>query len=127
MSSCFFYSAGPVACTECDWKGDADAGEPIADVQERLTAGDVIEIPCCQCPECGSLCMIVRPPAELDKFLASERLRERADEVLAILKRAVPWLARAQVEGVHLTCAMPNDLVRTLQRAEAILKQIEGN
>lgn len=42
-------------------------------------------------------------------------------EALKILRRAVPWLARAYVEKIHEPCAAPNDLPNCLAQAEALL------
>lgn len=39
--------------------------------------------------------------------------------MMVALKRTAPWLGRAIVEGIHKTCAMPNDLPRTLEMVEA--------
>jgi len=57
---------------------------------------------------------------------ANCRLIAAAPELLAALKRAVPWLGLAAAENLQIDCANPGDLLATLDRAAAAIAKTEG-
>ena len=52
---------------------------------------------------------------------------EHADELLAALQRALPWLGKLIADGGHLNSVAPNDAVGAMQQAEAAIKKALGN
>lgn len=62
-------------------------------------------------------------------YTANEQLRHgciiaQAPAMLEALRRAQIWLARAQIEGIHLPCAAPNDLPAVNQLVADVLDKI---
>ena len=49
-----------------------------------------------------------------------------APELLAALRRAVPWLGKLIADGGHLQSVCPNDAIGALQQAEAALARAKG-
>lgn len=58
--------------------------------------------------------------------VANARLISRAPEMLATLRRAVPWLGTMIADGGHLGCVGPNDCVATLRQAEDLIAFVIG-
>jgi hypothetical protein len=52
---------------------------------------------------------------------ANCRLIEAATELLAALRRAVPWLGKLIADGAHLNSVAPNDAIGALEQAEAAI------
>ena len=55
----------------------------------------------------------------------ADRLTEGAPAMLAMLRRALPWLAKAYVEKIHKTCAAPMDLVNCMRQIEVVIEGVE--
>jgi hypothetical protein len=49
-----------------------------------------------------------------------------APELLAALKRAVPWLGRLIADGGHLNSVAPNDAIGALAQAEAAIAKADS-
>lgn len=47
-----------VECQNCDWAGERKDCNPIADIMERVDAGELM--PAGECPKCGALCHFQR-------------------------------------------------------------------
>ena len=48
------------------------------------------------------------------------------DEAKAVIKRSIPWLAKAVADGLSNGCAMPQDLEMTLRQACELHAKLEG-
>lgn len=46
--------------------------------------------------------------------------------LLNALKRAMPWLAKASAEGIHLNTTMPSDLDKCIRSAEQAIDAAES-
>jgi hypothetical protein len=57
---------------------------------------------------------------------ANARLIAAAPELLAALRRAVPWLGKMIADGAHLNSVLPRDCEMALRQAEAIIAKAEG-
>lgn len=72
MSECYIEVEDENAAVECDncgWEGKWPQCEMIADIQERINAG--CATPAGECPECGALAYLTKPPAYTAQFEAN--------------------------------------------------------
>lgn len=69
----------PCECSDCDWTGPASNLHSVSDIEERVSAGEIV--PAGECPECGAL-------AHLSE---DDNTRERAEivDALKALREAV--------------------------------------
>lgn len=49
----------PVACNNCVWKGRMQDVNPIRDLDDRISPGEIV--PAGECPQCGALASLVKP------------------------------------------------------------------
>lgn len=64
----------------------------------------------------------------MDRFFEKDTLKHAvlmasAPELLAALRRVVPWLGKMIADNGHMQAVLPNDAVRSLQMAEAAIEQ----
>jgi hypothetical protein len=57
---------------------------------------------------------------------ADARLIVAAPELLAALRRAVPWLGKMIADGAHLNSVLPRDCEMALAQAEAAIAKAGG-
>lgn len=79
MTSCYIESHpenAPCTCPDCRWQGPASACDIVADIQERIAAGETV--PAGECPKCGALC-------QLDSAIACEQAESKMLEALRLV------------------------------------------
>ena len=73
-----------VQCDNCSWRGTAEGCVEVNDPWDRLTAG--CTVPAGECPECGGLAYLVKPPTWMRKEVkARKRLIEASRAILQAL------------------------------------------
>ena len=51
----------PVACGNCNWKGQMQDVNPLKNISARVSPGEIV--PAGECPKCGALASLVNPHA----------------------------------------------------------------
>jgi hypothetical protein len=54
------------------------------------------------------------------------RIRAAAPELLEVLENVLPWLQKAEAEGVFANCAAPQGGLRAINRARAAIAKATG-
>jgi hypothetical protein len=115
------------ACQDCGWEGPADDVGDIADVQERIGAGEIV--PAGQCPECGALAQPIDfgVASELSAFKAE---RDIAYESAAKADDNIEKLAGVMRELIAVLTEMRDGrgngikALVTIKHAEHLLQEI---
>jgi hypothetical protein len=70
---------------------------------------------------------ISRPGQPLiETTLADARAIAAVPDMIAALKRAIPWMGKLIADGTHLNSVAPNDAVGALEQLEAALAKVEA-
>ncbi len=83
-----YSDSAPVHCEDCDWTGTLADVDPIADIEQRISPGEIV--PAGECPECGTLCYISEPDEWTIQAQRNKLAAER-DKLLSVIGALLDW------------------------------------
>jgi uncharacterized Zn finger protein (UPF0148 family) len=96
----------PCQCENCDWTGTASELKPIADLEQRVAAGEIM--PAGECPECGALAHY--KDEEAPEWSAQRQLHELRKNVDPAKRMQMIARVIAELEYVRSTCDIRDSL-----------------